>query len=172
MIGSYFPSSCITPTNHTDLHTHRLTQYVPPNSRILLVLLLPLPRDTAWLKFYLPCEIQEQIFMTATSPELKCLYLFIFFFWGRLALSYLLPILLFLLRKAGPELTSASIFLYFICGTPNSTACQVAPCLHPGSEPGNPGLPEAERAHLTAAPPGQPLKLPLFLYFHLHTRSK
>ncbi|XP_070421534.1 membrane-anchored junction protein isoform X2 [Equus przewalskii] len=30
----------------------------------------------------------------------------------------LLPILLFLLRKTGPELTSVPIFLYFICGTP------------------------------------------------------
>ena len=41
------------------------------------------------------------------------------FFFGRLALSeHLLPILLFLLRKTGPELTFLPIFLYFICGTP------------------------------------------------------
>uniref|UniRef100_A0A9L0T0A2 Solute carrier family 51 member A n=1 Tax=Equus caballus TaxID=9796 RepID=A0A9L0T0A2_HORSE len=38
---------------------------------------------------------------------------------GRSALSqHLLPILLFLLRKTGPELTSMPISLYFICGTP------------------------------------------------------
>ncbi|XP_070109978.1 carnitine O-palmitoyltransferase 1, muscle isoform isoform X5 [Equus przewalskii] len=34
--------------------------------------------------------------------------------------QHLLPILLFLLRKAGPELTSVPIFLYFICGTPTT----------------------------------------------------
>ena len=50
---------------------------------------------------------------------LFCSFLFLlFFFWGRLALSYLLPILLFLLRKTGPELTSLPIFLYFVCGMP------------------------------------------------------
>uniref|UniRef100_A0A9L0SX71 Acylphosphatase n=2 Tax=Equus TaxID=9789 RepID=A0A9L0SX71_HORSE len=36
-----------------------------------------------------------------------------------LALSlHLPPILLFLLRKTGPELTSVPIFIYLICGTP------------------------------------------------------
>ena len=45
--------------------------------------------------------------------------LYSFFFWGRLAVGeHLLPILLFLLRKTGPELTSVPIFLYFICGMP------------------------------------------------------
>uniref|UniRef100_A0A9L0SVW3 Guanine nucleotide-binding protein subunit alpha n=1 Tax=Equus caballus TaxID=9796 RepID=A0A9L0SVW3_HORSE len=39
---------------------------------------------------------------------------------GRLALSSLLPILLFFLRKTGPELTSVPIFLYFLCGTPTT----------------------------------------------------
>ena len=46
-------------------------------------------------------------------------YLF-FFLWGRLALSQLLPLLLFLLRKTAPELTSVPVFLYFICGTPTT----------------------------------------------------
>ena len=37
-------------------------------------------------------------------------------------------------------------------------ACQAVPCLHPGSEPVNPGPPKrTERVHLTTAPPGQPL---------------
>ena len=51
------------------------------------------------------------------------------------------PILLFLLRKIGPELTSVSIFLYFICETP-TTAWLDAPCTGPhlGSELANPGL--------------------------------
>lgn len=38
------------------------------------------------------------------------------FSWERVALSWHLPIRLFLLRKAGPELTSVPILLYFICG--------------------------------------------------------
>ena len=48
-------------------------------------------------------------------------YSFLNFFLGRLALSkHRLPILLFLLRKTGPELTSVPIFLHFICGTPTT----------------------------------------------------
>ena len=43
--------------------------------------------------------------------------------WGRLALSLLLPILLFSLRKTGLELTSMPIFLYFIYGTPATEWC-------------------------------------------------
>ena len=47
-----------------------------------------------------------------------------FCFWGgwggRLTVSQLLPILLFLLRKTGPELTSVPVFLYFIRGTPTT----------------------------------------------------
>ena len=47
--------------------------------------------------------------------------IFFFFFLGRPALSYHLPpILLFLLRKIGPELTSVPIFLYIICGMPTT----------------------------------------------------
>ena len=42
------------------------------------------------------------------------------FFWGR---SALLPILLFLPRKTGPELTFMPIFLYVICGTPTTAWC-------------------------------------------------
>ena len=49
----------------------------------------------------------------------RTVFLIFSFFWGRFALSkHLLPILLFLLRKTGPELTFVPIFLYCIRGTP------------------------------------------------------
>ncbi|XP_070085663.1 ubiquitin carboxyl-terminal hydrolase 25-like isoform X3 [Equus caballus] len=46
---------------------------------------------------------------------------------GRQTLSYLLPILLFLLRNTGPELISVPIFLCFISGTP-TTAWHAKQC--------------------------------------------
>uniref|UniRef100_A0A9L0RH93 Peptidase S1 domain-containing protein n=2 Tax=Equus caballus TaxID=9796 RepID=A0A9L0RH93_HORSE len=58
---------------------------------------------------------------------------------GRLALSkHLLPIMLFLLRKTGPDLTLVPFFLYFICGLP-ATAWLDKPCVgpHPGYNPGS-----------------------------------
>ncbi|XP_070336936.1 dnaJ homolog subfamily C member 15 isoform X1 [Equus asinus] len=60
---------------------------------------------------------------------------------GRLALSkHLLPILLFLLRETGPDLTFVLILLYFICGM-FATAWLDKRCKapHPGSELANPG---------------------------------
>ncbi|XP_070078475.1 cilia- and flagella-associated protein 418 isoform X1 [Equus caballus] len=53
----------------------------------------------------------------------------------------LASILLFLLRKTGPELTSMPIFLYFVCGMP-ATAWLDKRCaaVHPGSKLANPGL--------------------------------
>ena len=69
-----------------------------------------------------------------------------------------LPILLFLLRKTGPELTSVPIFLYFIYGMPTTAwLCQAVPCLPPGSKPVNPGAPKCKHANLPAAPPCRPL---------------
>ena len=65
-------------------------------------------------------------------------------FWGRLILSWHpLAILLVLLRKMGPELTSVPIFLYCICGMP-ATAWLDKRCIGPysGSEPVNPRLPK------------------------------
>ena len=83
-----------------------------------------------------------------------------FFFWGRLALrKHLLPILLFSLRKAGPELTSMPIFLYFffICGTPTTVWC--AKRCHVNTRDLNQrtlGCWGAEHVHLTTVPPGGP----------------
>ena len=49
----------------------------------------------------------------------------------------------FFLRKISPELTSIPILLYFICGTPTTAwLAKAVPCLHPGSEPVNPGAPK------------------------------
>ena len=50
----------------------------------------------------------------------------------------------------------------------HSMAYQAVPCLHPGSEPGEPRAGKAERENLTAVPPGQPLSL-LFFFFLLHS---
>ena len=109
------------------------------------------------------------VFSILVSLAFCSLSFFLFFkflfFWGRLALSWhLLPILLFLLRKTGLELTSVPIFLYFICGTP-ATAWLDRRCVGPhlGSEPVNPT--EAERVNLTAVPPGGPSAH--FLHFDL-----
>ena len=85
-------------------------------------------------------------------------YIFKKFFWGKLALSQLLPILLSLLRKTGPELTSVFIFLRFICGTPTTAWC--AKRCHVRTRDLNRwtlGHREAEQANLTAATPGRPL---------------
>ena len=47
---------------------------------------------------------------------------------------------LFLLRQISPELTSLTVFLYFICGTPATAQLdQQWVGLHPGSEPANLG---------------------------------
>ena len=62
------------------------------------------------------------IFLTGLFVRLFFWFIFLFF-WGRLALSQLLPIFLFSLRKTGPELTSMPIFLYFVCGTPTTGWC-------------------------------------------------
>ena len=73
--------------------------------------------------------------LISTPPFSFCQF---FLFLGRLALSQLVPILLFLLRKTGSELMSMPIFLYFIRGTP-ATAWLDKRCVgsHPGSEPVN-----------------------------------
>ena len=65
--------------------------------------------------------------MTTLIFHVLGIYLLEFFFWGRLALRELLPILLFLLRKTDPELTSMPIFLYFIRGMP-TTAWHAKQC--------------------------------------------
>ena len=84
----------------------------------------------------------------------------IFFFGGRLALSYqLLPILLFLLRKTGPELTSMPILLYFIRGMPTTAWLLPSGAMSaPGIRTGEARAAEVERPNLTTAPPGRPLK--------------
>ena len=54
-----------------------------------------------------------------------------------------LALILLFLRKIGPELMSVPIFLYFICGTPDTAWLNkwyIGPCL--GSEPVKPGRPE------------------------------
>ena len=61
--------------------------------------------------------------------------------WPLSKLMHLLPILHFLLRKTGPELTSVPIFLHFICGT-LATAwlvkqCHVGTCDPNGRTPGS-----------------------------------
>ena len=66
-----------------------------------------------------------------------------------------MPILLFLLRRTGPELTSMPIFLYFICGMP--TTAWPAPRIRTGK----PRATESEPENLTAVPPGQPPSLEL-----------
>ena len=70
--------------------------------------------------------------------------------------QHLLPILLFLLRKTGPELTFLPIFLYFTCGM--STTAWLAKRCHVRTRNLNQRNPaaEVERVNLTAAPPGQP----------------
>ena len=63
------------------------------------------------------------------------------------------------LRKISPELTSMPIFLCIICGTPATAwidKCCIGP--HLGTKPANPPTAEAERANLTATPPGGPQK--------------
>ena len=80
------------------------------------------------------------------------------------------------LRKISPELTSAAnppffaeedwpwgnihahLPLLYMWDAYHSMACQAVPCLLLGSEPGELRATEAERAHLTAAPPGWPLR--------------
>ena len=52
--------------------------------------------------------------------------------------SISLPVLLFLLRKPGPELTSVSIFLLYMWFAYHSVVCQAVPCSYPGSELVNP----------------------------------
>ena len=90
---------------------------------------------------------------------------FLFFlFLGRLALSYLLPILLFLLRKAGLELTSVPFSLYFIRGMP--TTARHAKWYHVHTQDPNqwtPGQRGAERGNLTTAPPGWSLSVKFYL---------
>ena len=70
-----------------------------------------------------------------------------------------LHLFLFFFRKISPELTAANpplfaeedwpradirahLPLVYMWDTYHSMACQVVPCLHPGSEPGNPGPPK------------------------------
>ena len=80
----------------------------------------------------------------------------------------------FFLRKISPELTStinpplfaeedwpwaniwAHLPLLYMQDTCHSMACQVMPCLHPGSKPLNS---KPERGNLTAVPPGRPTSL-------------
>ena len=86
-----------------------------------------------------------------------------FFFFGRLALSQPLPILLFLPRKTGPKPTSVPIFLHFLYvgrlpkqGLPTSDMS--APGIRTGEpQAAEPKAAKAEATNLTAAPPGQPL---------------
>ena len=82
---------------------------------------------------------------------------FFFFWWGRLALSkHLLPILLFCLRKSGPDLTSVPMVLYFVCGMPPQHDLVSGVGLLPGSEPMNLRQLKQRLPNLTAMPPGQP----------------
>ena len=88
-------------------------------------------------KFFL-CKINAQVYLAVCGNYIVTF----FFFGGRLALSWLLPVLLFLLRKTGPELTFLPIFLYFICGT-SATAwlaqrCHVCPWDPNRRTPGRP----------------------------------
>ena len=79
----------------------------------------------------------------------------------------------FFLRKISPELTAANPLLFseedwpwanicahlpllYMWDAYHSMACQVVPCLHQGSEPGEPWAAKAEHAHLTAAPRAGP----------------
>ena len=74
---------------------------------------------------------------------------------------FLTPILfiylfyLFLLRKICLELTSVSVFLYFVYESLTATAWPVTSCvgLHPGTEPGQP---KQRMSNLTTRPWGQP----------------
>ena len=81
-------------------------------------------------------------FLRKISPELR---------W-----CYPPPVLLFMLRKTGLELTSVLIALYFIFGMP-ATAWLGKGCgkSTPGSEPGNARL-LRRSAHSTTAPSGRP----------------
>ena len=74
--------------------------------------------------------------------------------------KHLPPMLLFLLRKTGPELTSVPIFLYFfnIWDSCHSMACQVVCRSSPEIQTSEPWATESECANLTTGPPDQPLK--------------
>ena len=50
------------------------------------------------------------------------------------------------------------IFLYFMCGTPTTAGLLCGAMSAPGIQTGKPQAAEAERVHLTTAPPRQPLK--------------
>ena len=74
----------------------------------------------------------------------------------------------FFLRKISPELTSAANPpLFYMWDTCHSMACQAVRCPHPGSEPANPAI-EAERAHLTSAPPGRHPNMDSYSLCFLH----
>ena len=68
----------------------------------------------------------------------------------------MLPILLFLLRKTGPELTSVSIVLHYICGMPATAWLDKR--YHVRTRDPNQRTPGrwSRMANLTAAPPGRP----------------
>ena len=65
-----------------------------------------------------------------------------------------MPILLFLLRKTGPDLTSVPIFLYFICGMPPQHGLTSG--VTPRIQTSKPGATKAQYANSTAAPPDLP----------------
>ena len=66
--------------------------------------------------------------------------------------------LLFLLRKAGPELTSVPIFLYFLyVGCLPQHGLMSSAMSAPGIQTGGPRAAKAERVNLTTVPLGQPL---------------
>lgn len=69
VIGSYFLSSCVTPTNQ---HTHAYSL----NSRILLVLFLPLPRDSQAILSSLQ-DSSAELLHDNCLPRWKCFYLYI-----------------------------------------------------------------------------------------------
>ena len=59
--------------------------------------------------------------------------------------------------KTGPELSSVPVFLYFICGIPTTAWLLPSGAMSaPWIRTGEPLATQAERAHLTAVPPGQP----------------
>ena len=93
-----------------------------------------------------------------------------------LTLALKIYLFFFFLRKISPELTTANpplfaeedwpwakihdhLPLLYAWDTYHSMVCQAVPSPHLRSEWANPQLPRSERAHLTAAPPGWPLKI-------------
>ena len=114
---------------------------------------IPTLSDWTLLSSVIDSPVSEIIIWMKFSFLCFNAFLFIYFFWGKSALSCLLPILLFffLLRKTGRELTSMLIFLYFICGTP-TTAWPAKLCHVRTRDPTHESwAPEAECANLTAA---------------------